>query len=125
MLIGITINSNYCVAKTGDDMEQKGKISIERLINIIIALFGVILVVIGIIFSVQEKASTILISVGASLIASSIVALLSSIYIQKYRRAKEISEIWGIRSIEEKRTIMNTRIDECTSKAKKHYDIML
>ena len=108
----------------GEAMEQKEKISVERLINTIIALVGVILVVIGVILSAKEKASTILISVGASLIASSIVAFLSSIYIQKYRRAKEISEIWGIRSIEEKRTIMNTRIDECTSKAKKHYDIM-
>ena len=96
----------------GEAMEQKEKISVERLINTIIALVGVILVVIGVILSAKEKASTILISVGASLIASSIVAFLSSIYIQKYRRAKEISEIWGIRSIEEKRTIMNTRIDE-------------
>lgn len=108
----------------GDNMEQKEKISTERLINIIIALVGVILVIIGITFYANEKTSTILISVGASLIASSIVAFLSSIYIQKYRRAKEISEIWGIRSIEEKRTIMNTRIDECTNKAKKQYDIM-
>lgn len=105
-------------------MEQKEKISIEHLINIIIALVGILLVIIGIVIFNREKASTILISVGASLIASSIVAFLSSIYIQKYRRAKEISEIWGIRSVEEKRTIMNTRIDECTSKAKKHYDIM-
>lgn len=105
-------------------MEQKEKISIEHLINIIIALVGLLLVIIGIVISSREKASTILISVGASLIASSIVAFLSSIYIQKYRRAKEISEIWGILSVEEKRTIMNTRIDECTGNAKKHYDIM-
>lgn len=105
-------------------MEQKEKISAEHWINIFIALVGIILVAVGIIYSRREKLSTILISVGASLIASSIVAFLSSIYIQKYRRAKEISEIWGIRSIEEKRTIMNTRIDECTSNAKKHYDIM-
>ena len=52
-------------------MEQKEKISVERLINTIIALVGVILVVIGVILSAKEKASTILISVGASLIASS------------------------------------------------------
>ena len=99
-------------------MEQKEKISTEHLINAIIGLVGLILVIIGIMASANEKASTILISVGASLVASSIVAFLSSIYIQKYRRAKEISEIWGIRSIEEKRTIMNTRIDECTDTAK-------
>ena len=102
----------------------KSKISEENWINIFIGLTGVILVAVGIICYSEEKISTILISVGASLIASSIVAFLSSIYIHKYRRAKEISEVWGIRSIEEKRTIMNTRIDECTSKAKKHYDIM-
>lgn len=108
----------------GRAMEQKEKISTEHLINAIIGLVGLILVIIGIMASANEKASTILISVGASLVASSIVAFLSSIYIQKYRRAKEISEIWGIRSIEEKRTIMNTRIDECTDAAKRQYDIM-
>lgn len=106
-------------------MERKeSKISAERWINIVIALIGIILIAVGIIYFSTEKFSTIMISVGASLFASSVVAFLSSIYIQKYRRAKEISEIWGIRSIEEKRTIMNTRIDECTDKAKKHYDIM-
>ena len=70
-------------------MEQKEKISAEHWINIFIALSGIILVAVGIIYSSREKLSTILISVGASLIASSIVAFLSSIYIQKYRRAKE------------------------------------
>ena len=48
-------------------MEQKEKISIEHLINIIIALVGLLLVIIGIVISSREKASTILISVGASL----------------------------------------------------------
>ncbi len=98
--------------------------SVEHWINLAIALIGLILVLIGIIFAGKEKLSTITISVGASLIASSIVAYLSSIYIQKYRRAKEISEIWGIESVEEKRTTMNIRIDECIEKAKKQYDIM-
>lgn len=106
-------------------MEQnESKISAEQWINLIIALIGVILLAVGIVFSNREKASTIMISVGASLIASSIVAFLSSIYIQKYRRAKEISEVWGICAVEEKRTIMNTRIDDCTNRAKKCYDIM-
>ena len=103
---------------------KENRISTEHWINIIIALIGVILVAFGIVKSGNEKLSTILISVGASLIASSIVAFLSSIYIHKYRRAKEISDIWGIRSIEDKRATMNIRIDECMSKAKKHYDIM-
>lgn len=114
-----------CVEKTGDDMNEKeAKISVEHWINICIALLGVVLVAVGIIFFGNEKLSTIIISVGASLIASSIVAFLSSIYIQKYRRAKEISETWGIRSIEAKRATMNIRIDSCMSVAKKHYDIM-
>lgn len=106
-------------------MEKKeSKISTEHWINIVITLVGLILVGAGIILSGNEKISTIMISVGASLIASSIVAFLSSIYIQKYRRAKEISETWGIQSIEEKRTNMNNRIDAHMSTAKKHYDIM-
>ena len=106
-------------------MESSGpKISAERLINLVIGLIGVLLVFAGIFFIKRLDLSTVIVSVGASLIASSIVAFLSSIYIQKYRRAKEMSEIWGINSVEDKRTIMNIRIDACTEKAKRHYDIM-
>ena len=100
------------------------KLNAERTINLVIALLGVILILVGVLFVKHQSLSTVTISVGASLLASSVVAFLSSIYIQKYRRAKEISEIWGISSIESKRTLMNVRIDECTASATRNYDIM-
>ena len=103
---------------------KDSKMSAEHAINLSLGFFGVILVLIGVVFVKRQNIYTITMSVGASLIASSIVAYLSSIYIQKYRRAKEISEIWGINSVEEKRTIMNIQIDACTEEAKRHYDIM-
>ena len=105
-------------------MQTEKRMSAEHLINLLICALGVILVLVGIIFVKRQDVSTVTISVGASLIASSIVAYLSSIYIQRYRRAKEISEIWGISSVEERREIMNLRVDEETKTAKHYFDLI-
>lgn len=105
-------------------MQEERKMSAEHWINLVICFIGLILVLIGATLIKKQNLSTITISVGASLIASSIVAFLSSIYIHKYRRAKEISEVWGINSMADKRATMNIRIDECMSKAKHHYDLI-
>ena len=83
----------------------------ERLINIVIFLVGCVLIISG--WPVKnEQAETILISIGASLVASSAVAFLSSVYIRRYRRAKEISEQWGLQSITDKRATMNIEINK-------------
>ncbi len=105
-------------------MQEERKMSAENLVNLVIGLVGVVLVFLGVAYIKKLNFSTITISVGASLIASSIVAYLSSIYIQKYRRAKEISEIWGIYSMADKRATMNISIDQSMKKAKHHYDLI-
>ena len=111
--------------RTDYEKKKKDSVNAEFLINGIIALFGVVLVILGIFAtSFGTEVDTVLVSVGASLIASAIVAYLSSIYIQKYRRAKEISEIWGIYSIEDKRATMNIKIDKQMEKANRHYDLI-
>ena len=55
----------------------------ERLINAIIGLLGVVLILVGILFSelLGSKWEAVIISVGASLVASAVVSYLSSIYI--------------------------------------------
>ena len=75
-------------------------------------------------FSKMVDVKTVIVSVGTSLIASSIVAFLSSIYIQNYKKAEEISEIWGIQSIESKRATINSNVESRMRKAKKHIDII-
>ena len=97
---------------------------LERLINGVILLMGIIFVLIGAFVVKDGKIETILISIGTSMISSSIVSFLTSIYIFKYQRAKDISEIWGISSIQEQRAVMNIQVDKYMQKAKNHIDIL-
>lgn len=100
-------------------------ITAERWVNISILLIGLLIISSGILFFKDDtKWQTILISVGSSIAASSIVAFLSSIYIRRYRTAKELAESWGIVSIEEQRALMNIRIDENLQSTRHKYDIM-
>ncbi len=107
------------------DRAQQEFWSAERLVNIVILLTGVALVFIGIfVFHANQQLETILVSVGTSIIASSLVALLSSIYLKRYRNAKELAEAWGIISIEARRNLMNQRIDARLRATKHHYDLL-
>ena len=100
-------------------------ITIERLINIVIVLAGILIIIIGIANpNFDTTVETIFVSIGASMLASAIVSFFSSIYIQKYTHAKEISEIWGISSISDKRNVMNERIDAQIDKTRNQYDII-
>lgn len=103
---------------------NKLQLSLERLINGCIFLAGIVVVFFGVFIIQNEKAETVLVSIGTSLIASALVAFLTSIYILKYQHAKDISEQWGIRSIKEQRAVMNIDVDEHMEKAKKHIDII-
>ena len=104
------------------EKEQK-VLDAERIVNIIIALIGLVLILVGILarqFSAETE--TIVISVGSSLLASALVAFLSSVYIRQYKHAKEIAEVWGIQSIADKRATMNIEIAHQMKNAHKHLD---
>lgn len=98
----------------------------ERAINLIVVLLGTVFVILGILFIGKSKSeiSTILVSVGTSLIASAIVSYLSSIYIYNRRQGKELCELWGLESIIESRDRMNERVDEHLKEAKDTLDII-
>lgn len=99
--------------------------SMERSVNVIISLMGIVLVLVGIfVFHDNQQIETIMVSVGTSIIASSIVAFLSSIYIKRYRNAKELAETWGIVSVEARRNLMNPRIDARLKETKHQYDFL-
>lgn len=90
-----------------DDIEKSlDKLNLD-LINLVIFLLGVIAVGVGLFFS--DDAKVISVSVGTSLIASSIIAYLSARYLARQSKVKEIMEKWGLDGIFETRSEMNTR----------------
>lgn len=114
------------MAKNGSFAENIANTIDERLVNFIVGLIGVILVLIGILSSttIGPTWEAVIISVGASLIASAIVSYLTSIYIFKRKRAKDITEKWGLRTICETRAEMNTIVTGRIEKAQNHLDII-
>ena len=98
----------------------------ERLINALIFMIGLVLVFIGIMFNgtFGEQWSTVIISVGASIVASSVVSYITATYLVKKKKLKEITEIWGLRSITENRSDMNKEVNKRLKDATKCLDIM-
>lgn len=98
----------------------------ERLINWLIGLLGVVAVLVGIMLpeNLDPIWEAVIVSVGASLIASAVVSYLSSIYMYKRKQAKEITEVWGLCSICETRAEMNTIVTERLKTAEDHLDII-
>lgn len=98
----------------------------ERLINALIFMIGLVLVFIGIMFNetLGEQWSTVIISVGASVVASAVVSYITSIYLFKKKRLKEITDIWGLRSITKNRSEMNREVDKRLKDANKCLDVM-
>lgn len=106
--------------------EKLGNNVNERLINLVIGLLGGVLILAGILFCDfwGSKWETVIISVGASLVASAVVSYLSSIYIYKRKREKEITETWGLYSIDESRAQMNYFIGQNLENVTDHLDII-
>lgn len=84
----------------------------ERQVNLIIGLFGVVIIVAGAFF-IKSKPNTasVLFGVGGSLVASSIVAYLTSLFLFKRQMEKEITEKWGVFGFWESRAEMNKDCD--------------
>lgn len=114
------------MTKNGSWTENIANTVSERLVNLLIGLIGVILVLVGILASqiIGATWEAVLISVGASLVASAIVSYLTSIYIFKRRQSKEITETWGLCAICETRAEMNIIVNDRIKKAQDHLDII-
>ena len=98
----------------------------EKLTNALIFAIGLILVLIGIMFngSLGEQWSTVILSVGASIVASSVVSYITSTYLVKKKKLKEITEIWGLQCITENRSEMNKEVGKRLKDANKCLDVV-
>lgn len=98
----------------------------ERAVNLIVGLLGVVAIFVGVlpIKWPLDEVPTVLVSVGTSLIASAIVAYLTSIYMFKRRKQKEISEVWGLESIIDSRAQMNGKVNERLKEVSDTLDII-
>ncbi|MGB4313138.1 MAG: hypothetical protein WBJ17_09455 [Natronincolaceae bacterium] len=95
-----------------------------ELVNIIIALLGIILVIIALIVKTNTFWGQVCISTGTSFLASSIVVFISSKYLFKQSKIKEIIEEWGLVGIYETRQNMNPYCNLNLEKNKKQLDII-
>lgn len=100
------------------------------IVNLVVFLLGIIFSLTGVIgndFWMQKKSldiKTAFLSIGCSLIATSIVTYFTSRYQIRKERIKSIIEIWGLDKIYDTRAEMNHDCDISQSNAKQHIDIV-
>lgn len=108
-------------------------ISLDK-INLIVFIIGLLLLFAGVFINPNATITiltlscndirTILISIASSLIASSIIAYLSSRYLVKQNKMKEIIDKWGLEGIYETRAEMNESSNKYLSSIENEMDII-
>lgn len=93
------------------------------LVNGVIALIGIICVIVGM-SVIDTDITTILVSVGCSLLASSIVAFLSSRYLLRKNKIKDIIDKWGLEGIYRTRQEMNLSCNRNLNQLESELDII-
>lgn len=101
--------------------ETLENLSLDK-INLIAFILGIFATIAGILFSGNVQA--ILLSIGTSLIASSIIAFLTARYLVRKSRVREIMENWGLEGIYETRSEMNESSNRYLSIIEKEMDII-
>lgn len=97
----------------------------EKLINILVIFIGVAMVAVGValMFSEHEILATVFISVGSSLLASSVIMYLTSVYLNKHTTGQRLSEYWGLEEIYLQRSEITLDRECILSSAKKSLDM--
>ncbi|SET61494.1 hypothetical protein [[Clostridium] polysaccharolyticum] len=100
--------------------------SMERgsIYNLVIFLFGLLFVLGGIIIKENNVLETVLLSIGTSLVATSIAAYINSKYIIHNSKLKTVVEQWKLEDIYESKAKMNEKSNNCLEKCKKNIDII-
>lgn len=96
----------------------------SRIVNGLILAIGIILILISIVIGLDKKIGIILISIGTSIVASSIVVYLSSAYLLKQNNIRELIEKWGINGIYRTRQEMNISCNEFLNENNDFLDII-
>ena len=92
-----------------------------RQLNLVTLLAGAVVTLTGLLVSGDWR--TVLISIGASVIASAVVVWLSSRYLFIESRTKEIIDAWRLNAIYRTRAEMNLRADACLASCDTRLDI--
>jgi len=84
-----------------------------ELFNILVLLLGILLVILGFFSSqINNKLEAVLLSIGTSMIASSVIVYLTSKYLIRQNNTKDIIEKWGLVAIYVTRSEMNISSNE-------------
>jgi hypothetical protein len=107
---------------------QKLEMVNANLINGITFLVGVLIIISGIIYNNFDGGNNIIyiimLSIGSSIIASSIVVFLSTKYIVKYSTVKEIIDKWGLYGIYKTRADMNISANQCLDNIERELNLI-
>ena len=95
----------------------------EKQLNLIIGIFGLVFVLIGAVYlQSRPNVASVLFGIGGSLIASAVVAYLTSLFLFKRQMEKEITDKWGVFGFWESRAEMNIDCDDYLKDAKEQID---
>lgn len=94
-----------------------------RTANVVSFLVGAVVTLSGY-FVPSESWSTIVMSIGASIIASSAVVYIDSFYEVKFRAIRDVMEKWKLAAIYKTRGAMNADCDTAQVEAKKEIDVI-
>lgn len=87
---------------------KKSKMGYGQIVNCLVGAVGIICILFGVVFYCYEVASTILLSIGASIFATAIVTWLNAKYILKPHDAENLAFGWKIINLYETKADMNT-----------------
>lgn len=104
---------------------EKFEINYGRMLNILIGFIGIIFISLGILFRCCEVVRNILLSIGTSILATSIVTLINAKYMLKLQDTEKIMSKWKIYGLYETKAYMNTQAaDTALEQCKKSIDII-
>lgn len=93
-------------------------------VNTIVGVIGLVLVLLILIPNLDDKLCNIFLSVGCSLMATSIATFIATICITNQNEIKEMILGWKLKYIYKTKTEMNKKSNDCLDAAKKHIDII-
>lgn len=94
-----------------------------RTANLVCFLTGIIITLAGY-FALSGGWQTVVISIGASIVASALVIYIDSFYETKFRKIRDVMEKWRLVDIYKTRGAMNADCDEFQDKAKEAIDVI-
>lgn len=100
------------------------KNKVAELLNLLIGLIGMFLIILGILLSRYPIFTTILLSIGTSLVASAIVSWINAKYLVKNENIKALLTKWQILSLYKTKAEMNMASNEDLKNCKKSLDII-